>query len=412
MSGRPEAIEEILHTETPHVIGALTRRFGRFEAAEDAAQEALLAATRQWPQEGVPAEPRSWLIRVGYRRMVDAIRSEQAERRREEEYTLADPARVGATSIGVDDSLNLLLLCCHPALSSVSQVALTLRAVGGLTTSEIAGAYGVTEQTMGVRISRAKQQLRKIGARFEFSVNDDAAERLSSTMKVLYLVFNEGYTASSGRSLVRTDLSAEAIRLARMLHGQTPDDPETTGLLALMLLTDARRAARTDEDGTLVPLADQDRSRWDRRMIAEGIELIESAWTGGAVGVYRIQAAIAAVHVDAPTAAATDWEQIAALYLALEQMEPGGPVMLSRVVAVAHAFGDETALELLTKLDHEHGLLQHPLTRHRALAIRAHLLERSGRADEARADYRLAAELTANEIETRYLHGRADGVPG
>lgn len=412
MSGRPDAIEEILRTEAPHVIGALTRRFGRFEAAEDAAQEALLAATRQWPQDGVPAEPRSWLVRVGYRRMVDAIRSEQAERRREEEYALADPARGGAASIGFDDSLHLLLLCCHPALSSVSQVALTLRAVGGLTTSEIAGAYGVTEQTMGVRISRAKQQLRKIGARFEFSADDDVAERLSSTMKVLYLVFNEGYTASSGRSLVRTDLSAEAIRLARMLHGQTPDDPETTGLLALMLLTDARRAARTDEDGTLVPLADQDRSRWDRGMIAEGIELIESAWTGGAVGVYRIQAAIAAMHADAPTAAATDWEQIAALYLALEQMEPGGPVMLSRVVAVAHAFGDETALELLTKLDQEHGLLQHPLTRHRALAIRAHLLERSGRADEARTDYRLAAELTANEIETRYLHGRADGVPG
>lgn len=343
------------------------------------------------------------------------IRSAQAERCREEEYVAGAPELIDPDTrvpLDVDDSLHLLLLCCHPTLSSGSQIALTLRAVGGLTTAEIAHAYGVTEQTMAVRISRAKQQLRKSGARFEFSAADDIVARTSSVRKVLYLVFNEGYTASAGNRLVRADLAAEAIRLARLLHRQTTDDAESAGLLALMLLTHARRGARADADGELVPLAEQDRGRWDRDMIAEGTALIERAWARGPVGAYRIQAAIAAVHAEAPTADATDWQQIAALYLALEKVEPGGPTMLSRVVAVAHAFGTQAALDLMATLDREHGLLDHPLTAQRAHAIRAHLQERAGRIDAARADFLAAAELTGNRVESRYLRGKAGETTG
>ncbi|MFD4422174.1 RNA polymerase sigma factor [Agromyces sp. NPDC058484] len=411
MTTHADALDRVLRAEAPHVVGALARRFGRFDAAEDAAQEALLAASQQWPADGIPSEPRAWLIRVGYRRMVDMIRSAQAERRREEEYVAGAPEFVDPdtrVALNVDDSLHLLLLCCHPVLSSGSQIALTLRAVGGLTTAEIAHAYGVTEQTMAVRISRAKQQLRKAGARFEFSAGDDLAARTTSVRKVLYLVFNEGYTASAGNRLVRADLAAEAIRLARLLHAQSPDDAEATGLLALMLLTDSRRAARADADGKLVPLADQDRGRWDRAMIAEGTGFIESVWSRGPVGPYQVQAAIAAVHAEATTADATDWRQIAALYVALERLEPSGPTMLARVVAVAHAFGAEQALELFDRLDREHGLRELPLTSHRAHAIRAHLLERAGRADAARADFLAAADLTENRVESRYLRGKAD----
>ncbi|WP_280454406.1 RNA polymerase sigma factor [Nocardia brasiliensis] len=404
------ALDDVLRAEAPHVVGALARRFGRFAAAEDAAQEALLAAARQWPDEGIPDAPRSWLIRVGYRRMVDLLRAQEADRRRAEEYeacravTAPDPR----PALAVDDSLHVLLLCCHPVLSPASRSALTLRAVGGLTTVEIAHAYGVTEQTMAVRISRAKQQLRKAGARFEFAAGDDLAARVHTVRKVLYLVFNEGYTASAGAELLRADLVAEAIRLARLLHNQVPDDPESTGLLALMLLIHARRAARADADGALVPLAEQDRNRWDRAMIDEGTALIEEAWPQGPVGAYRLQAAIAAVHAEAPSAAETDWPQIAALYLALEHLEPGGPVMLARVVAVAHAYGPQPALDLLETLDRAHGLVQHPLTAHRARAVRAHLLARSGAGESARAEFLAAADLTANDVEARYLRGKAD----
>lgn len=404
------ALEAILRTETPHVIGALTRRFARFDAAEDATQEALLAASEQWPRDGIPDSPRSWLIRVAHRRMVDTIRSEAAARRREEEDLVQDPRLIdGGAASSVDDSLDLLLLCCHPVLSAASQIALTLRAVGGLTTAEIAHAYGVTEQTMAVRISRAKQQLRKTGARFEITDPDDRRARLSSVMRVLYLIFNEGYAASAGDRLVRADLTAEAIRLARMLHALVPEDPEPAALVALMLLTDARRAARTDEAGDLVVLADQDRRRWDRDLIAEGSALIGSVWSRGEVGPYQLQAAIAAVHAAAPTAAETDWAQIAALYLALEHIEPGGPTMLARVVAVAHAYGDERGLALFDELDRAHGLLQHPLTAHRARAIRAHLLDGAGRGDDAREEFLAAADLATNQVEARYLRGRAAG---
>ncbi|WP_408897417.1 RNA polymerase sigma factor [Nocardioides sp. R1-1] len=404
-----DELERVLRAEAPHVVGALARRFGRFDTAEDAAQEALMAASEQWSSSGVPASPRSWLIRVGYRRMVDMIRSEVAARRREEEDVARDSRTVAddAGAVVGDDSLHLLLLCCHPVLSPASQVALTLRAVGGLTTAEIARAYGVTEQTMGVRISRAKQQLRRAGARFEFAAGEDLDARVSSVLRVLYLAFNEGYHASAGDRLVRADLAAEAIRLARMLHEQLPRDPEVAALVALMLLVHARRDARTDADGELVLLADQDRTRWDEAMLAEGTALIERVWTQGPVGPYQLQAAIAAVHASAPSAAATDWRQIAALYLALEHLEPAGPTMLARVVAVAHAYGDRRGLELLEELDAQHGLLRHPLTAQRAHAVRAHLLDGVGRPAAARRDYLAAERLAANDVEARYLRRRA-----
>lgn len=411
MTGRPDAIEHLLRHEAPQVLGALVRRFGHFDIAEEAVQDALLAASQQWRPDTLPEHPRSWLIRVAYRRMVDTLRAESADRRREEEYVTAEstfqPPRAG--SADHDDSLNLLLLCCHPSLSSASRVALTLRAVGGLTTAEIAHAYGVTEQTMAVRISRAKQQIRKSGTRFEFVDSDDLADRVSAVMRVLYLIFNEGYTVTTGAQLTRTDLTGEAIRLARLLHAHLPDDAEPAGLLALMLLIDSRRSTRTAANGDLVPLAEQDRSRWDRAMIHEGSELIRTAWSLGNVGTYQLQAAIAAVHASAPAAEATDWKQIAALYLALEQVEPSGPVMLARVVAVAHAFGSTRANALLKQLDRDHGLLQDPLTRHRAHAIRAHLREAEGDAPAARADFLAAAEMTQNEPESRYLSRKADG---
>ena len=411
MTARPDAIEDLLRTEAPQVLGALVRRFGHFDIAEEAVQDALVAASQQWRPDALPEKPRSWLIRVAYRRMIDTLRAESADRRREEQYVASEPNAPCShpTLADHDDSLNLLLLCCHPALSSASRVALTLRAVGGLTTAEIAHAYGVTEQTMAVRISRAKQQIRKSGARFEFTADDDFSGRLFAVMRVLYLIFNEGYTVTTGTELTRTDLTGEAIRLARLLLTLVPDDPEPAGLLALMLLIDSRRATRTTANGDLIPLADQDRTRWDQATIQEGSDLIRAAWSQGNVGTYRLQAAIAAVHASAPVAEETDWEQIAALYLALEQVEPSGLVMLARVVAVAHAFGPAHANALLEQLDRDHGLLQQPLTRHRAHAIRAHLREAEGDAAAAREDFLAAADMTTNEPESRYLSRKAGG---
>ncbi|MFE7196693.1 RNA polymerase sigma factor [Microbacterium oxydans] len=410
MTARPDAIEDLLRAEAPQVLGALVRRFGHFDIAEEATQDALLAASRQWRPDAIPDQPRSWLIRVAYRRMIDALRADSADRRREEQYVASEPNPPSShLSLSEhDDSLNLLLLCCHPTLSSASRVALTLRAVGGLTTAEIAHAYGVTEQTMAVRISRAKQQIRKSGARFEFAADDDFPSRLSAVMRVLYLIFNEGYTVTTGTDLTRTDLTGEAIRLTRLLHALVPDDPEPTGLLALMLLIDSRRATRAGADGELIPLPDQDRTRWDQESIREGSDLIRAAWSRGNVGTYRLQAAIAAVHASAAVAEQTDWAQIAALYLALEQAEPSGLVMLARVVAVAHAFGHARASALLEELDREHGLLEHPLTRHRAHAIRAHLREAEGD-PKAKGDFLAAAEMTTNEPESRYLSRKALG---
>jgi len=409
-------IEHVLRIETPHVLGALVRRFGRFELAEDATQEALIVAGRHWRENTLPEDPRSWLIRVGYRKMVDLVRSEQAIRRREEDAAnadsvLVDPVRPGPAIRDRDDSLHLLLLCCHPALSETSQVALTLRAVGGLTTGEISHAYGTTETTMGTRISRAKQTLKKAGARFEIRDDEDIVHRTAAVMRVLYLIFNEGYTVTTGDELTRADLTVEAIRLTRMLCDLLPDDPEATGLLALMLLTEARRAARTDAAEELVPLAEQDRTQWDERLTAEGRQLIEKAWARDRVGPYQLQAAIAATHAQTKTAAETDWPQIAALYVWLERLQPTAPVRLSRVVAVAHAFGPRRGIALLDAFDHDHRIMDDPLVAQRAGAVRAHLLDLLGDRTRAREQFRAAAELTGNDIERRYLLRRAGEGP-
>ncbi|GIJ24230.1 RNA polymerase sigma factor [Micromonospora lutea] len=404
-------VEHLLRTEAPQVLGALVRRFGHFDIAEDAIQEALLVASRTWPTDGVPDNPRSWLIRIGYRRMVDLLRTDQARRRRERhagmsELAMRDPTRQANLALETDDSLTLLLLCCHPTLSSTSQVALTLRAVGGLTTKEIAHAHGTTENTMGARISRAKQQLARAGARFTPPTDADRDSRMNAVMQVLYLIYNEGYTASTGEELTRVDLTREAIRLTRMLHDSLPDDPEVTGLLALMLLTESRRAARTDGD-ELVPLDEQDRTRWDPELIREGADLIDSVWRRRQVGTYQLQAAIAAVHAAAASPDQTDWPQIAALYLGLERLSPTAPVRLSRVVAVAHAYGPARGLALLDDLNRSYRLDEEPLTRQHERAIRAHLLEMTGDTACAAARYREAASLTQNQVEQRYLQRRA-----
>jgi predicted RNA polymerase sigma factor len=347
--------------------------------------------------------------------MIDMVRSEQAARRREQEAGRADPAVLDPTTSAApaadqDDSLLLLLLCCHPALSQTSQVALTLRAVGGLTTAEIAHAYGAAESAMGTRISRAKQRLKQSGARFRPPSAEELPARVDAVRTILYLVFNEGYTASSGERLERVELTEEAIRLTRMLHRLQPDDAEVTGLLSLMLLTQSRRAARAESGGELVPLDEQDRSLWDRRLIDEGIALIESVWHAGNLGPYQLQAAIAAVHAQAATAAETDWPQIAALYLWLERLLPTDPIRLSRVVAVAKAYGPGRGLALLDELERTHRFSENPLTRQREQAVRAHLLESLGDLPAARAAYLSAADLTANEVERSYLDGRASRV--
>ncbi|MEV0895205.1 sigma-70 family RNA polymerase sigma factor [Actinoplanes sp. NPDC049802] len=400
-----DTVEHLLRTEAPQVLGALVRRFGHFDLAEDAVQEALLAASRQWPADGIPADPRGWLIRVGYRRLVDLLRSEQARRRREHQAVLAEPEPAGPAPAS-DDSVTLLLLCCHPALKPTDQVALTLRAVGGLSTSETAHAYGVSEPTMSARITRAKRRLAESGARFTAPTAADRDGRVAAALQALYLIFNEGYIASRGDRLGRIDLAREAIRLTRMLHAAEPADPEIAGLLALMLLTEARRAARTDGDGRLVPLAEQDRSRWDSGLLREGTDLVDGVWGAPDAGPYRIQAAIAAVHAAAASAEATDWPQIAALYLGLEHVNPTGPVRLSRVVAVAHAYGPARGLALLDDLDERHRLSGDQLTSQRERAVRAHLLEMLGDRPAAARLYREAAALTANVVEQRYLLGR------
>ncbi|MDF5755951.1 sigma-70 family RNA polymerase sigma factor [Spongiactinospora sp. TRM90649] len=406
-------VEHLLRTEAPQVLGALVRRFGRFDVAEDAVQEALLAASRAWPADGVPENPRSWLIRIGYRRMVDLLRADQARRRREQEAGVAElamrePARRAGPAPETDDSLALLLLCCHPALGTTAQVALTLRAVGGLTTAEIAHAYGTPENTMGARISRAKQRLARAGARFTPPTDADRDGRIAAVTQVLYLIFNEGYTASAGAHLARVDLTGEAIRLTRMLHRTLPDDHEVTGLLALMLLTEARRPARVGGHDELVPLDEQDRGKWHPALLREGTELIDSVWNRREVGPYRLQAAIAALHAAAMSPEQTDWPQIAMLYLWLERLSPTTPVRLSRVVAVAKAFGPERGLALLDDLNRRYRLDQDPLVEQRERAVRAHLLQMTGAAADAARLYREAARMTANQVERRYLLDRAD----
>jgi predicted RNA polymerase sigma factor len=368
-------------------------------------QEALLAAAQQWPEQGRPDNPAAWLTTVATRRMIDALRGDEARRRREE--TDAVVGRIvdtdAAAGRGTDDTLALLFLCCHPSLSPPSQLALTLRAVGGLTTAEISRAFLVPESTMAQRISRAKQSIKAAGATFRLPLAEERAERLRVVLHVLYLVFNEGYTTSSGDDLQRTDLTAEAIRLARMLHAQLPDDGEVTGLLALMLLTDARRDERTRADGALVPLDEQDRARWDHDEIAEGVALVSGVLGQAALGPYQLQAAIAAVHDEAPSAIDTDWREILALYELLDRVAPNPMATLNRVVAVAEVHGPEAALELLASLDADDRIAGH----HRTYAVRAHLLERTGDLAAARADYLEAARRTTSRPEQRHLEARA-----
>jgi RNA polymerase sigma factor (sigma-70 family) len=391
------AIEDLLRECAPQVLATLVRRHGQFDACEDAVQEALLAAARQWPTGGVPDRPRSWLLTVASRALVDGWRADSARRHRETVAAL-DPAD-RASPGDRDDTLTLLLLCCHPALSPSSQLALTLRAVGGLSTAQIAAAFLVPEATIAKRISRAKQRIRAAGARFEPPGEAGRRERLAVVRHVLYLIFNEGYTTSAGPALHRTDLTAEAIRLTRLLHRLLPGDTETGGLLALMLLTDARRAARTDADGALVPLATQDRTRWDAARIAEAQSLLSRTLGTGPIGPYQLQAAIAALHDEAPTAQQTDWPQILVLYEVLSQVAPGPMVTLSRAVAFAMVHGPTAGLALLGTLDTDDRTAQG----HRLEAVRAHLLEQAGDAGAARESYLRAARMTASLPEQRYL---------
>jgi RNA polymerase sigma factor (sigma-70 family) len=395
-------VEDLLRELAPQVLGVLVRRYGRFHASEDAVQEALLAAATQWPDQGVPENPRAWLVTVASRRLVDGWRSESARRRREEQVTVLDVPEAGPVAER-DDTLALLFLCCHPSLSVPSQLALTLRAVGGLTTAEIANAFLVPEPTMAQRISRAKQTIRDSGARFDLPPEAEREDRLRVVLHVLYLLFNEGYTTSAGPALHRADLTAEAIRLARLLRRLLPQQGEIAGLLALMLLTDARRAARTTPDGALVPLADQDRALWDRTQIEEGVGIISDTLGRGAIGPYQLQAAIAAIHDEAPSADETDSPQILALYDVLEQVSPGPVVTLNRAVAVAMVHGPRAGLSVLGTLDADDRMTH----THRLEAVRGHLLELAGDPDAARESYRRAARMTASVPEQRYLAMRA-----
>ncbi|MEV8638205.1 DUF6596 domain-containing protein [Streptosporangium sp. NPDC051023] len=403
-------VEDLLRELAPQVLGALVRRHGQFDACEDAVQEALLAAAVQWPHEGEPANPRGWLITVASRKLTDEWRSEQARKRREVTAATHVPADESVTPSpgdeqppGQDDTLTLLFLCCHPALTAASQVALTLRAVGGLTTAQIARAFLIPEATMAQRISRAKQRIKSTGIPFRMPPEDERADRLRVVLHVLYLIFNEGHTATSGPDLQSGELTGEAIRLARAVHQLLPADGEVAGLLALMLLTDARRSARTGQDGALIPLTEQDRGLWNRTYIEEGIALITNALARSTVGPYQLQAAITAIHVEAPSPEGTDWPQILALYELLSRISPNPVVTLNHAVAVAMVRGPRAGLALLETLDADDRLAGH----HRLEAVRAHLLEMAGDREAARSSYRVAARRTTSLPEQRYLETRA-----
>jgi RNA polymerase sigma factor (sigma-70 family) len=402
--------EHLLRDLAPQVLGALVRRYGHFDMCEDAVQEALLAASLQWPDGGTPERPKAWLITVASRRLTDALRSDESRRRREDSAAQADRDALVAVATDADDTdlqddtLTLLFLCCHPVLTPSSQLALTLRAVGGLTTAEIARAFLVPETTMAQRISRAKERIRTAGATFTPPDDTERDGRLRVVLHVLYLVFNEGYAATSGPEAARADLTAEAIRLARAVHRLLPNDGEVQGLLALMLLTDARRPARVDADGGLVPLDEQDRVRWDRVMIDEGLALVTGALSSAPLGPYQVQAAIAALHAEARRAGDTDWAQIAALYALLEHLTPNPVVTLNRAVAVAMVEGPEAGLAMLEPLDGD----ERVSTSHRLDAVRAHLYDLAGDHDAATRHYLAAARSTTSIPERRFLRSRAD----
>ena len=413
MTGQP-TVEDLLRETAPQVLGALVRRYGTFDECEDAVQEALAAASAQWPTQGVPDNPRAWLVTVAGRRLVDQARSDIARRHREETVAAMAPGDElvapapddDLRAADHDDTLTLLVLCCHPSLSPPTQAALMLRAVGGLTTAEIARAYFVPEATMAQRISRAKQNIKRAGSRFEMPAEPELTSRLRVVLQVLYLIFNEGYTASSGPVLARADLTHEAIRLTRAVHKLRPDDGEVAGLLALMVLTEARRPARTGADGELVPLAEQDRTHWDADAIRAGLELVAATLPHGPVGPYQVQAAIAAVHAEAPGAADTDWPQILSLYDLLSVLAPNPMVTLNRVVALAMVQGPLAGLDVLASLDTDEQLAGH----HRVDAVRAHLLDMAGDGSAARAAYQQAARKTTSVPEQRYLLARAARV--
>jgi RNA polymerase sigma factor (sigma-70 family) len=418
MAGRAlePAIEHLLQELTPQVLGAVVRRFRDFAAAEDAVQEALLAAATQWPDEGLPRSPRAWLTQVAFRRMTDQIRAESARRRREDEMAL-DALRAAPALPSLDftpeqdDTLVLFFMCCHPALSLASAVALTLRAVGGLTTAEIARAFLVPEATMAQRISRAKQSIKDSGIPFQLPTPKERSQRLRAVLHVLYLIFNEGYTSSAGPQLQRVELSREAIRLTRILHGLLADDVEVAGLLALMLLTDARRTARTNPEGELIPLDHQDRTLWDRQQIAEGVALISAALPRGSIGPYQLQAAIAAVHDEAARAEDTDWPQILALYDLLKRVTDNPMVALNHAVAASMVHGPAKGLELLSLLEADARVADH----HRFHAVRAHLLEMAGDRNGAVEQYRAAAAKAGSLPERNYLlmqAARSSSEPG
>ena len=389
-------IEDLLRDLTPRVLGVLGRRYADFDGAEDAVQEALVAAYQRWPADGLPDNPRAWLLQTATRRLIDHYRSDASRRAREVRVFLEEPADE-ADVTGDDDSLALLFLACHPSLTPTSAIALTLRAVGGLTTAEIAEAFLVTEATMAQRISRAKATIRRAGARFETPTRDERVERLPSVLRVLYLVFNEGYAGPTRDDGQRVALSREAIRLTRLVHRVVPDDAETAGLLALMLLLEARRPARVDEHGRFVPLADQDRRRWDRAYIAEGLAVLDAAIGSGRAGEYQMQAAIAAVHDRASRAEDTDWLHILGLYDLLEKVTGNPVVTLNRAVAVAMAQGPLAGLEVVAEVEPQ--LPDHP----RLHAVRGHLHELAGDLDAAYADLREAAARTTNRRERDHL---------
>jgi RNA polymerase sigma factor (sigma-70 family) len=400
------SLEHLLRELAPQVLGAVIRRFRDFVDAEDAVQEALMAAAVQWPRDGVPTNPRAWLVQTAFRRMTDHVRSELARRHRETATVMDMEQRSPAVDVGAeseqDDTLILLFMCCHAALTPSSAIALTLRAVGGLTTAEIAHAFMVPEATMAQRISRAKQNIKASGLPLRPS-DDERTQRLRSVLHVLYLIFNEGYTSSFGPDLKRPELSKEAVRLTRAVRNALPHDAEVTGLLALMLLTDARSLARTGADGALIPLTKQDRSLWDQQQIVEGTALLAGALAKGSIGPYQIQAAIAAVHDEAARAEDTDWPQILALYELLKKMSDNPLVTLNQAVAAAMVYGPAKGLELLSELETGGRLIGH----YRLDAVRAHLLELAGDRKAAIARYRIAAGRTASLPERNYLIAQA-----